>query len=96
VLRLAYSPQADNSSYLPQDFSGYAEIVSTLDKLDSTLDPARRKAYAKQAQDLIVDKYALANPVYNPSQVIAHAPYVHGIVFDAQSRNHFVDAWKSK
>ncbi len=96
VLRLAYSPQADDGSYLPRNFPGYAEIVSTLDKLDSTLDPARRKAYAKEAQDLIVDKYALANPVYNPSQVIAQAPYVHGIVFDAQSRNHFVDAWKSK
>jgi peptide/nickel transport system substrate-binding protein len=27
--------------------------------------------------------------------VIAHAPYVHGIIFDAQSRNHFVDTWKS-
>jgi peptide/nickel transport system substrate-binding protein len=96
VLRLSYSPQLDNSVYLPENFPGYDEIVATLDKLDSTLDPAKRKEYAKAAQDLIVDKYALTNPVYNPSQVIAHAPYVHGIIFDAQSRNHFVDTWKSK
>jgi peptide/nickel transport system substrate-binding protein len=96
VLRLSFSPDFDNSVYLSKDFGGYDEIVRTLDKLDSTLDPAKRKEYAKAAQDLIVDKYALTNPVYNPSQVIAHAPYVHGIVFDAQSRNHFVDTWKSK
>ncbi|MGW6278653.1 ABC transporter substrate-binding protein [Kribbella sp. NPDC055071] len=96
VLRLAFGPDFDNGVYLSKDFPGYDEIVSTLDKLDTTLDPAKRKEYAKAAQDLIVDKYALTNPVYNPSQVIAHAPYVHGIVFDAQSRNHFVDTWKSK
>lgn len=71
------------------------EVTRTLGALELTLDPATRKQYAKAAQDLLLDKYALVNPVYNPSQVIAHADYVHGIIFDAQSRNHFVDTWKS-
>lgn len=97
VLKLQFSPASGNTSYLSQASSGVDlnEVTSTLGKLETTLDPAQRAQYTKAAQDLVVDKYALVNPVYNPSQVIAQAPYVHGILFDAQSRNHFVDAWKS-
>ncbi|MEV6154503.1 ABC transporter substrate-binding protein [Nonomuraea sp. NPDC052129] len=97
VLNLQYSPLLGNVTYLTKDSSGIDvdEVTRTVGKLDLTLDPATRKQYAKAAQDLLLDKYALVNPVYNPAQVIAHAAYVHGIVFDAQSRNHFVDAWKS-
>jgi peptide/nickel transport system substrate-binding protein len=65
-----------------------------LGQVETTLDPVQRAQYAKAAQDLLLRKYALVNPVYNPSQVIAHSPNVHGIIFDAQSRNTFVDAWK--
>ncbi|MFC4069504.1 ABC transporter substrate-binding protein [Actinoplanes subglobosus] len=98
VLNLQYSPKVGNVTYLAEASTGIdvAEVTDTLGKLESTLDPARRKEYAKAAQDLLIEKYALVNPIYNPSQVIAHAPYVHGIIFDAQSRNHFVDAWKNK
>ncbi|MEV4365194.1 ABC transporter substrate-binding protein [Nonomuraea sp. NPDC049625] len=97
VLNLQYSPQLGNVTYLTKDSTGIDldEVTQTVGKLDTTLDTAARTQYAKAAQDLLLDKYALVNPVYNPSQVIAHADYVHGIVFDAQSRNHFVDAWKS-
>ncbi|MBB4683930.1 ABC transporter substrate-binding protein [Amycolatopsis jiangsuensis] len=97
VLNLQFSPAGGNTSYLSPSAPGIDldEVTRTLGKLETTLDPAERAQYAKAAQDLILDKYALANPVYNPSQVIAQAPYVHGIVFDAQSRNHFVNAWKS-
>lgn len=97
VLNLQYSPLLGNGSYLTEDSTGVDvdEVTRTLGKLELTLDPTARKQYAKAAQDLLLDKYALVNPVYNPSQVIAQADYVHGIVFDAQSRNHFVDTWKS-
>ncbi|MFE6164000.1 ABC transporter substrate-binding protein [Streptomyces sp. NPDC056486] len=97
VLNLQYNPELGNASYLTKDSTGVDldEVTKALGKLELTLDPAVRKRYAKAAQDLLLDKYALVNPVYNPSQVIAQADYVHGIIFDAQSRNHFVDAWKS-
>lgn len=95
VLNLQYSPKLGNGAYLSPDFQGYDEVVTKLGNLELTLDPATRNQYAKDAQDLLLDKYALVNPVYNPSQVIAHAKYVHGIIFDAQSRNHFVNTWKS-
>lgn len=96
VLNLLYSPLLGNGSYLGEDSTGVDvdEVTKTLNRLELTLDPAERKQYAKAAQDLLLDKYALVNPVYNPSQVIAQAKYVHGIIFDAQSRNHFVNAWK--
>lgn len=97
ALNLVYNPKLGNSSFLDANSTGIdvAEVTKSLDDLETTLDPARRNAFAKTAQDLLVEKYALVNPIYNPSQVIAQADYVHGIVFDAQSRNHFVDAWKS-
>jgi peptide/nickel transport system substrate-binding protein len=96
VLNLQYGPALGNGAYLTKDSTGVDvdEVTKALGNLETTLDPARRKAYAKTAQDLLLDKYALVNPIYNPSQVIAHAPYVHGIIFDAQSRNHFVNTWK--
>ncbi|MEV7804062.1 ABC transporter substrate-binding protein [Microbispora sp. NPDC088329] len=97
VLNLQYGPRLGNGSFVTKDSPGIDvdDVTRTLGKLELTLDPVTRAQYAKAAQDLLLDKYALVNPVYNPSQVIAHADYVHGIVFDAQSRNHFVDTWKS-
>ncbi|AXG80919.1 ABC transporter substrate-binding protein [Streptomyces paludis] len=97
VLNLQYSPLLGNASFLTEDSAGIDvnEVTKTLGKLELTLEPAARKRYAKAAQDLLVEKYALVNPVYNPAQVIAQADHVHGIIFDAQSRNHFVDTWKS-
>ena len=97
VLNQLYNPGLGNGTYLGKNSTGVdvGEVTSTLGKLETTLDPALRARYTKAAQDLLIDKYALVNPVYNPSQVIAEAPYVHGIIFDAQSRNLFVDTWKS-
>ena len=97
VLNLQYGPTLGNGAWVTKDSTGVDvdEVTQVLGKLELTLDPAERKQYAKAAQDLLIDKYALVNPIYNPSQVIAHAAYVHGIIFDAQSRNHFVDTWKS-
>lgn len=95
VLKLQYSPLIGDANFLPEDFEGYDEIVEALDKLDSTLDAQERIEYAEAAQDLLIEEYALVNPIYNTSQVIATSPNVHGIIFDAQSRNHFVNTWKS-
>src|SRR5439155_12600800 len=95
VLNVAYNPNLDNSSYLPADLPGRDRLVAGLSRLETTLDPELRRQYAKEAQDLVLGEFALTNPVYTPSQVIATAPTVAGIVFDAQARNHFVNAWKS-
>jgi peptide/nickel transport system substrate-binding protein len=96
VLNLQYSPELGNGSYVGPESPGIdpAEVTRVLGQVETTLDPMQRAQYAKAAQDLLLRKYALVNPVYNPSQVIAHSPNVHGIIFDAQSRNTFVDAWK--
>ena len=97
ALNLVYNPSLGNGSFLTADSTGIDvdEVTDVLGKLELTLDPAKRNEYAKAAQDLLLEKYALVNPIYNPAQVIAHSASVHGIIFDAQSRNHFVDTWKS-
>ncbi|MGC4933655.1 ABC transporter substrate-binding protein [Gordonia sp. DT30] len=96
VLNLQYSPELGDGSYVGSGAPGIdpAELTSTLGRIETTLDPQQRAQYTRAAQDLLLQKYALVNPVYNPSQVIAHSPGVHGILFDAQSRNTFVGAWK--
>jgi len=96
VLNLQYSPLLGNGSSLTDEFEGYDDIVETLGALETTLDPAERAELAEAAQRLLVEEYALVNPIYNPSQVIAQSSTVHGIIFDAQARNHFVDTWKSE
>ncbi|SNS26606.1 peptide/nickel transport system substrate-binding protein [Streptosporangium subroseum] len=95
VINLTYGPLLGNSSWLKKGTPEYDKALDVLGKIETTLDPAKRGEYAKAAQDLVLDELALTNPVYNPSQVIAQAGYVHGIIFDAQSRNNFVDTWKS-
>ncbi|MFT4259997.1 ABC transporter substrate-binding protein [Microbacterium sp.] len=96
VLNLQYSPLIGNGAYIDDDFAGRDDIIERLGRLELTLDPQQRAEYAADAQDLILEEYALTSPIYNPSQVIAQSPSVHGIIFDAQARNHFVDTWKSK
>ena len=76
--------------------TGSVIVVETLGALETTLDPTERAELAEAAQRLLVEEYALVNPIYNPSQVIAQSSTVHGIIFDAQARNHFVDTWKSE
>ena len=96
VLNITYNPLVGNANYLPEGFAGRQELIDSLTALESTLDPDARHAAAKKAQDLVLEKYALTNPVYTPAQVIAHSPEVHGIVFDAQARNPFVNTWKEQ
>jgi len=94
VLNLTYNPSIGNANYLPDDFAGRDEITQAVSAIESTLDPDVRLDLIAEAQEVVVEKYALTNPVYTPAQVIAHSPRVHGIIFDAQARNSFVDTWK--
>jgi peptide/nickel transport system substrate-binding protein len=96
VLWQSDSPVVGNGSYVQPGSPEYQPLVSILQKIQSTLDPAGRGAATAQAQNLLITQYALVDPVYVPSQVIAADKDVHGIVFDAQSRNLFYDTWIGK
>ena len=96
MLWQADSPVVGNGSYVQKNSSEYQPLVSILQKVQRTLDPSVRAAAAAQAQKLLIAQYALVDPVYVPSQVIAADQDVHGIVFDAQSRNLFYDTWIGK
>jgi peptide/nickel transport system substrate-binding protein len=96
VLWQADSPVVGNGSYVQSSSPEYQPLVNVLQQVQSTLDPAQRAAATAQAQSLLIAQYALVVPVYVPSQVIAADQDVHGIIFDAQSRNLFYDTWIGK
>lgn len=96
VLWQADSPAVGNGSYVQPSSPEYQPLVNSLQNVQSTLDPAQRAAATAQAQSLLIAQYALVDPVYVPSQVIAANKDVHGIVFDAQSRNLFYGTWIGK
>jgi peptide/nickel transport system substrate-binding protein len=96
VLWQADSPAVGNGSYLQPSSPEYQPLVNVLQQVQSTLDPAGRAAATAQAQNLLIAQYALVDPVYVPSQVIAADQDVHCIIFDAQSRNLFYDTWIGK
>jgi peptide/nickel transport system substrate-binding protein len=95
VLWQIYSPDYENNAFVAKNSAEGEEIASALQKIQLTLNPAAREAASVAAQNLIT-QYALTDPVYEPSQVVAAAPYVHDIGFDAQSRNDFYNTWLSK
>jgi peptide/nickel transport system substrate-binding protein len=96
VLWQADSPVVGNGSYVQKSSPEYQPLVSVLQQIQDTLDPAALDAATAQAQELLIAKDALIDPVYVPSQVIAADQDVHGIIFDAQSRNLFYDTWLGK
>jgi peptide/nickel transport system substrate-binding protein len=96
VLWQQYSPLVANSANIAAGSPAATELTAALQKIQDTLDPAERATAAKAAQDLVLTKYALADPVYEPTQVVAAAAKTHGIGFDAQSRNYFYNAWLGK
>jgi peptide/nickel transport system substrate-binding protein len=96
VLWQADSPVVGNGSYVQSSSPEYQPLVNVLQQVQSTLDPTQRAAATAQAQDLLIAQYALVDPVYVPSQVIAADQDVHGIIFDSQSRNLFYDTWIGK
>jgi peptide/nickel transport system substrate-binding protein len=96
VLDNIYNPTLNNSANVDPSSAEGKDLTTTLDKINSTLDPTDRAAATKAGQELVVGKYALTSPVYTPTQVIAANKDVHGILFDAQSRNLFVDTYLTK
>jgi peptide/nickel transport system substrate-binding protein len=96
VLWQVFSPAVSNSSFVEPGTSAYKPLVTTLQDVQSTLDPAARAAATAKAQQLILQKDALVAPVYVPSQVIAASKDVHGIVMDSLSRALFYDTWIGK
>ena len=95
VLWQADSPRVGNGSFIAANAPERQALINATQAIQGTLDPAQRAAATKEAQDLIM-QYALVVPVYEPAQVIAANKSVHGIIFDAQSRNLFYDTWISK
>jgi peptide/nickel transport system substrate-binding protein len=96
VLWQVFSPSVSNSSYLEPGNPAYQPVSTALQDIQNTLNPAARAAATAQAQNLIVNKYALYAPLYVPSQVIAANKDVHGIVMDSLSRALFYDTWITK
>ncbi|MFF2083923.1 ABC transporter substrate-binding protein [Nocardia sp. NPDC058176] len=93
VLEQVYSPQYTNSAKLSPEHPLYQEAIDKLSAVSKTLDPAERAAAAEAAQRFLLDEQVLTVPVYNPAQVTAAGPRVHGIGYEAQSRNVFYDTW---
>lgn len=69
-------------------------LDDTLDKVSSTVDPKQRAAYAKQAQEMIVQSDH-AFPLNEQTQIFAFADYVHDVAFEASTRMRLYDTWKS-
>jgi peptide/nickel transport system substrate-binding protein len=95
VLWQADSPLVGNGSYVESGAPERQALINDTQAIQNTLDPTQRDAATKATQDLIF-QYALVAPVYEPAQVIAANKKVHGIVFDAQSRNLFYNTYLSK
>lgn len=92
VLDTQINPDLGNACQIPSDFPGYAQIVSTLGQLNSISDPTALAAAAKAAQSLILDEYALVDPIFETSQVAA-TKTVENIYMDACTRLLFVGTW---
>lgn len=92
VLNVAFNPELNNASQVPDDSPDRERIVATFAALESTLDPAERADLTKKALDLIHDELALYDPVFVPSQLAATRT-VQGIELDATSRLVFLKTW---
>ena len=97
VLNLHYSP-APRQQLLRDRRTPPAddEIARCSAQLDRTLDPAERDAAASSRAGPPHREVRPGQPRVLPVAGDSPRQYVHGIIFDAQSRNHFVNTWKSK
>ncbi|MEV0358829.1 ABC transporter substrate-binding protein [Nocardia sp. NPDC050697] len=93
VLEQTYSPQYNNAAKLAPDNPAHARAIEVLSALSGTLDRDARAKAADVAQRFLLEEQVLTVPVYNPAQVTAAAPTVHGVGYEAQSRNVFYDTW---
>jgi peptide/nickel transport system substrate-binding protein len=92
VLDTQINPDLGNGCQIPSDFPGRAQIAATLGQLNSISDPAALASAAESVQSLILDEYALVNPIFETSQVAA-TKTVENIYMDACTRLLFVGTW---
>ncbi len=90
ILRSQFSTKAGNRSKLAPG----NPLDAALDAQSSTVDPAKRKPSADEAQRLIVE-HAYAIPVFELTQVVALSSKAHAVGFEASSRLQLFDAWLS-
>ncbi|MFT4041765.1 MAG: ABC transporter substrate-binding protein, partial [Gordonia sp. (in: high G+C Gram-positive bacteria)] len=96
VLGQSFSTGAGNGAHLTTNDPAVGVLDPALTKVDSTLESATRNAAAKEAQDLILEKYFLYNPFYEAAQVYATSPKVHGLAFGALARTYYYNVWLDK
>ncbi|GAB3390133.1 peptide/nickel transport system substrate-binding protein [Amycolatopsis echigonensis] len=90
ILRQQFSTKTNNRSKLPAD----NPLDASLTEQSATVDPAKRKPAAEQAQRTIVEQ-AYAIPVFELTQVLGVGPNAHDVGFEASSRLQLFDAWVS-
>lgn len=88
VLRTYYSVEGDN---LPQLEAG-TELETLLQQQVKTVDVDERNALLERIQDIIVDE-ARTLPIADPSFVSVFDANVHDVVYKAESRISFYNAW---
>ena len=93
VLAEVFSPLRTNISQVAETDEAYQPLVDVLSKLETTADGPARDAIALEAQELILEDYALTSPIFNLAQVAASGPGVHDVAFDAYARAYFFNAW---
>lgn len=96
VITQGFSPVSNSNggvSFIDKDFAQRQEIIDSLAKLETTLDPAARKAQAEKVQEDLFVKYALANPLYTARTVVAAAQDVHDIRFESAGFFNLYSTW---
>lgn len=94
MLNVNFNPERTNGAVIGEDFEGRAELIEALDLIETTLDPDLRANYTRTGQELVLDEYALFNPVFEPSQVAASTG-VNDLHLDATARLYFLTTWLS-
>jgi peptide/nickel transport system substrate-binding protein len=89
ILRTLYSTRLNNFYRLPP-----GELDDVLAEQAATPDEAARAELVARAQQLIVEN-AWTVPVVELTTVLGVSPDVRGIRFDASSRIHLFDAWRT-
>jgi peptide/nickel transport system substrate-binding protein len=94
VLDTQLNPDLGNACQIPADFPQRAQIAQTLAALNSTDNPTTLTSVGKDTQSLILDEFALVNPIFETSQVAA-TKVVQDIYMDACTRLLFLGTWIS-
>jgi peptide/nickel transport system substrate-binding protein len=89
ILRAQFSTRGANLYRFPP-----GPVDDLLAQQAAAADPAARDALVADVQQQLVASYRVV-PVAELTTVLAVGPDVHGVRYDASSRIHLFDAWKS-